>query len=225
MTMGDILQRKCRKCKKVIEIDVDNIKDVAMRDQYSYYHKSCLLDMAAEKLQSKRSKCQVWQDIIDNIEKYESAARDTLSNYVARDKLNQYLLTVYDVITIPDKFFQVVADLSNGKYKQKRCNPVKTYDLLGAWKWGQKNLDKINRNNKMKGVGPTDDAQRIMYDLAIIVGKVHLYLEHKEKAKAAEIERQREMQENIKIDYSKITNNQAQTNNLQDISSLVDEIF
>ena len=59
----------------------------------------------------------------------------------------------------------------------------------------------------------------------MLVGKVPNYLAYKAKQKAAEVERRREIKENVKVDYSKIVNNKTESNNLQDISSLVDDIF
>lgn len=222
--MAEIITRKCAKCKGIIEIDVDDIRDVIFFNKL-YYHKSCFESTAAEKAASKRGKPQMWQDALDNIWELEAETKRMLEHFVARDELNAHLLDNYNITMIPTRFWQIIADLEMGKYKGKRCKPVDIRVLCGCWKWGQRKLNEINQYNKSHNKGPTDDNARLLYDLTILVGKVPNYLAYKEKQKAAEVERQRELKENIKVDYSKIANNATQHNNLQDISSLVDDIF
>lgn len=222
--MGDIVVRKCDICDGVLEINVHDIRDVALRSG-KYYHTSCLLEYAKNKVEVKRGRWQTWQDVVDNIAEYENNAKNTLKNSFYRDELNKYLISMYNVITPPSRLFQVVADLNNGTYKRKQCNPINTCDLLDAWKWGQHNLDKINKTNKMKGIGPKTEDERILYDLAVIIGKIPVFLEKREQQRAAEINRQRDLAEAVKIDYNKVVSNKVQNNSLQDISSLVDDIF
>lgn len=220
--MGDVLVRKCAKCKGEIVVDVDDIKDVVKRGQ-TYYHKQCFIQHVEEKAGTKSA--AMWKKELDNINFLEEDAKVTLQAQWAKDALNQHLLRFYDVVVVPNRFFQMVADLNNGEYKKKRCKSIITKDLLDAWVWGQHNLDKIARNNKAKHIGPKTDSDRIMYDLAIIVGKMPVFFERREQQRAAEIERQRELKDTVKIDYNKVTSNKTQDNSLQDISSLVDDIF
>lgn len=220
--VGDILVRKCTKCKGDIAVDVDNIKNIVKRGG-TYYHKQCFIQHVEEKAGTKTA--AMWQKELENINTLEEDAKVTLQAQWAKDALNQHLLRFYDVVVVPNRFFQMVADLNNGEYKRKRCKPIDTKDLLDAWEWGQHNLDKIARNNKAKHIGPKTDSDRIMYDLAIIVGKMPVFFEKRERQKAAEINRQRELAETVKIDYSKVIANRVQDNSLQDISSLVDDIF
>ena len=220
--MGDILVRKCAKCKGDVVVDIDDIKDVVKRGS-TYYHKQCFVRHVEEKSGTKSA--AMWKNELDNISALEEDAKITLQAQWAKDALNKYLLRFYDVVVVPNRFFQMVADLNNGEYKKKMCKPVSTKDLLDAWEWGQHNLDKIAKNNKAKHIGPKTDSDRIMYDLAVIVGKMPVFFERREKQRAAEIERQRELKDTVKVDYSKVTSNKTQDNNLQDISSLVDDIF
>ena len=149
-----------------------------------------------------------------------------LKSSIAKDELNEWLLSHYNIAVVPARLWQIMADLERGSYKGKRCRPISMEMLLGVWKWGQRKLDEIAANNRANHKGPQNDEARLVYDLAILVGKVPSYLAYKEKQKAVEAERQRELKENIKIDYGKIVNStKKNNNNLQDISSLVDDLF
>ena len=222
--VGDIVTRKCACCKGVVEIDRNNIVDV-LYFQDKYYHSKCFISMAEEKAASKRGKPQMWKDALDRIWELEAETKKMLEHYFARDELNAWLLENYDITMVPSRFWQVVADLEMGKYKGSRCKPVSVNTLCGCWKWGQKKLNEIHQYNKSQSKGPADDNARLMYDLAILVGKVPQFLAYVGNQKAAEMERRRDIQENVKVDYSKIANNATAGNNLQDISNLVDDIF
>lgn len=222
--------RKCHECSQEIKFEKKNITGIIYYKNY-YYHLDCFCKLAEKKSNSARGKPQEWKDALDNIDELEGKTKELLGNRIVHrgvtDDLNDYLLSVYDVVEIPGRFWQVVGDLSNGIYKHRRCKKVPTETLLNAWKWAQHKLDDVAQYNKSNHKGPVDDAQRIPYDLAIVVRNVPNYLAYKAKQEAAEAERERELKENVKIDYSKITNNtqRKDNNNFQDISSLVDDLF
>jgi hypothetical protein len=48
--------------------------------------------------------------------------------------------------------------------------------LLDVWKWGQHNLDNIDKYNKNNNKGPTNDSDRLFYDLAILIKKIPDYI-------------------------------------------------
>lgn len=220
--MAEIITRKCAKCKDVIEIDVDDIRDVIFFNKL-YYHKSCFESMAAEKAASKRGKPQMWQDALDNIWELEAETKRMLEHFVAKDELNAHLLENYNITMIPTRFWQVIADLEMGKYKGKRCKPIDIRVLCGCWKWGQRKLNEINQYNKSHNKGPTDDNARLLYDLTILVGKIPNYLAYKEKQKAAENEMATTVVLNDDIDMSKI--GQSKQIKRTDISDISDDIF
>lgn len=222
--MANIITRKCAKCKGEIKIDVNDICGILKYKDY-YYHSKCFRSMAETKATSKKGKPAMWKEALDRFDELEAETKDMLEQRIAVEELEVWLLKNYDITAIPKRIYQIIAELKVGEYKGKKCRPVSARVLCDCWKWGQRKLNEINQYNKSHNKGPTDDNSRLMYDLAILVGKVPNYLACVEKQKAAEIERQREIKENIKVDYSKIANNATQNNNLQDISSLVDDIF
>jgi hypothetical protein len=220
--VANTITRKCAKCKKAIEIDVDDIKDVIYFNKL-YYHKDCFVNMAQQKAASKRGKPQMWQDALRNVVKLESETKRMLEHFVARDELNVHLLNNYNITMIPTRFWQIIADLELGKYKGKHCKPVDIRVLCGCWKWGQRKLNEISQYNTSHNKGPTDDNARLMYDLTILIGKIPNYLAYKEKQKAAENEMATTVALNDDIDMSKI--GQGKQVKRTDISDISDDIF
>ena len=220
--MADVIIRKCAKCKGEIEINKKNICNV-LQFQDKYYHYDCFEAMATEKAQSNRGKPQMWQDALDRIWDIEDETKKMLEQFCAKDDLNTWLLDNYDIVMIPTRFWQVVADLGVGKYKNKRCKPIPVKNLYDCWKWGQIHLDKIAANNKLNHKGPTNDADRLRYDLAILITKYPSFLKYKSKmAVVAATSNIKEKQP--KIDYSTLGNNKP-TDSDSDILDLMDEIF
>ena len=220
--MSNIITRKCAKCKGVIEIDKHDIRNV-LQFQDKYYHYDCFEAMAKEKAASNRGKPQMWQDALDRIWELEAETKKMLEHFCAKDDLNAWLLDNYDIAMIPSYFWQLVADLECGKYKNKKCKPISVTQLYDCWVWGQRNLNKISINNKMNHRGPKNDADRLRYDLAILITKYPLFLKHKAKSAALESTSKTE-NKYTKIDYGALgKKNNADNDN--DILDLMDEIF
>lgn len=222
--MGNIVVRKCAKCKGEIVIHKNDIRDV-LQFQDRYYHYGCFEELANEKASSNRGKPQMWKDALDNIWELESDTKKMLEHYFAKDDLNAWLLNNYDITMIPTRFWQVVADLENGKYKNKRCKPVNITTLCSMWRWGQKHLDKIAANNKSSNKGPGNDSDRLRYDLAILISHTEDFKKHQNKIKAMDAERQIAERENIKINYNKIKTVSSNHEGLDDINDLLEELI
>lgn len=216
--------RKCTKCGQEIPIIRDDIHGVALL-KGKFYHTECLTGWAQDRVQRPRH-AEYWEFALEHMDVCEEDARKAINKRFCKDDFNEYLLNTYDVIDIPSRFWSIVGDLENGKYRKRKCKPVTLETLYGAWKWGQKNLDKIDRGNRMNNKGPKDGEQRLNYDLAILVQKVPLYLKHQAKQQAEEAERLERQKSAVKINYNNIANNSVASNNgLDDISSLIDDIF
>ena len=222
--MSNVITRKCACCKGEIEINVHDIKDVIFYNKL-YYHASCFEEMAKQKAASKRGKPQMWQEALDRLWELEAETKNMLESYIAKDELNTWLLEHYDVVMVPSYFWQLVADLEKGKYRNKRCKPISLTKLYSCWKWGQKNLDQISIGNKMSHKGPENDIDRLRYDLAILVSKYPQYLKHAANMSAIEAAASFETKQS-KINYDVLSQNNTITedddNNIVD---LMDEIF
>jgi hypothetical protein len=222
-TMPDVILRKCQACPNPIEIDMSDINNIVFY-KTGYYHKTCFCDLAKQKAASKRGKPADWQYALDNIFELETDAKDRLEYPFVKDSFNEYLLGNYNVVAVPDRLWEVAAALEKGIYKRKKCKPVSFKTLYETWRWGQHKLNKINVQNKMAHKGPTNDEERILYDLAILVRKVPNYLSHKAKMEAMQAEAKKEIKAS-RIDYDNIHQAKVESNNyFDDISSLLDEM-
>lgn len=220
--MADILKRKCAHCKEEIYIERYNPSKVMYLDK-KYYHSHCLMEMATKKAASKRGKPAQWQKVLDDWWQLENETKITLEHSWAKEDLNNWLIRCYDIAVVPGRFWQIITELEQGKYKSQRCKPVDIVTILGAWRWGQKKLNEIDINNKKNHRGPADDNARLMYDLSIIINKIPNYLSHVAKTKALEAETQ-QIKNAAKINYNNLEK-QTSNNQLDDISSMLDEIF
>ena len=220
--MSDILTRKCAHCKEEIYIERYNPSKVMYLDK-KYYHSHCLMEMATKKATSKRGKPAQWQKVLDDWWRLENETKRTLEHSWAREDLNDWLIRCYDIAVVPSRFWQIITELEQGKYKSQRCKPVDIATILGAWRWGQKKLNEIDINNKKNHRGPIDDNARLMYDLSNIVNKIPNYLSHLAKTKALEAETQ-QIKNITKINYDNLEK-QVNNNQLDDISNMLDEFF
>ena len=153
---------------------------------------------------------------------YQANAKNKLSHYSVRDVLNDYILNHYNITTISRSFWSTIEDIGNGNYRGKKCKPTDIDTIHGAWEWSQKNLDAISANNKKNNTGPQDGEQRLRYDLAIVMSKIPLYLNHIEKTNT----NIKEIINNIsydEVDMSKV--GQKKTEKKEDISDIFDDFF
>lgn len=227
--MPDTILRKCGGCSDTIEINRNNITDI-LYYKNKYYHSKCFCEIAEKRSNTKRSTAVEWKTALDGLWELEADTKKMLEAAWVKDDLNEWLLNNYDIAAVPTRFWQIVADLSNGTYKGKRCKPVSMETLLGAWKWGQRKLDSIANNNKMKHTGPQNDEARIVYDLAVLVQKVPLYLTKKETGAYNEARIQETKEKAVRAnmfnyeELSKQAVSSAQEES-NDILDLMNEIF
>lgn len=222
--MPDTILRKCGACSGTIEINRNNITDVCYYKN-KYYHSKCFCEIAEKRSKAKRSTAVEWQEALDSLWELEADTKRMLESAWIKDDLNEWLLNHYNVTTVPSRFWQVLSDLERGVYKCKKCKPINMETLFGAWKWGQKKLDSISRNNKMNNRGPAGDDARIMYDCSIIISKIPNYLSHKSKMKMLQAEEKMETAR-THINYDNVQKHENNNNcGLDDISNLLDDIF
>ncbi len=220
--MTETITRKCDKCKEQIRIERSSIKSPVLY-KGKYYHSSCFCKLCEEKKATSKRSLLFWQNVLDNIDQYKEDAVEKSKYQFAKDDLNEWILSHYDVITLPNRFWNIIADLSSGIYNKKQCKPVPTKIIFETWRWGQHNLDAINRNNRKNRRGPTNDTDRVNYDLAIVLKHVSDYEKYLAKLEAEEAERQAREKEKVKINYNNISNTLTQMEGLDDISAMLDE--
>lgn len=226
--MARMIERKCATCKGIIKIDRNDVKDVVIYNK-GFHHKQCLIDCATKSLQNPKCSKAKWTQVLENIDEYEKHAQENLGHGLPTDKLNDWLLDHYDIVTTPSsRFWSAVRELGNGIYKNKRCKVIDVDSLTEAWQWAQHNLDKIAVRNKSMNNNMTGE-DRIRYDLAIVVSKYPLFLKWKDKQKAAAAAAMVQESQKSKINYNSlekhILESKKDNNDLDDISDLLDELF
>ena len=214
--------RKCEVCKAEIEFDINNCHNIA-RLKDKYYHSDCLVKLATERVKKPRH-AEYWDYALEHLDACEKEAKDTLTYTYWQDKLNDHLVRHYDVVSFPQRFWNIISDLTNGEFKGKRCRAVPMQTVCEAWIWAQRKLDEISRKNKMQHKGPKTDLERANYDLSIVVGHIGDYEKAKAKEKAAETEK--ELKATTKIDYNSLTHrSEVKNEGLDDISEMIDDFF
>lgn len=213
-------KRKCGTCGQDIVVDRHNLDNIAFY-QNRYHHVKCLMDKANNGIQSGKRVAN-WEKLLNRIPELQLEAKKSLEHGVIRDEFNEYLLNHYDIISVPNRFWQIIEDIGNGNYRKNKCRPTDIDRIFQTWKWGQSNLDKIASNNKIKNKGPKNDDERLNYDLAIVLKHVPQYLayEAKNKAVAAEIKNTSAFED---IDLSRI--GQKKTEKKNDVSDIFDDFF
>ena len=213
-------KRKCGTCGQDIVVDRHNLDNIAFY-QNRYHHVGCLADKANKGIASGK-RVAIWEKLLNRIPELQEEAKKNLGHGLIRDEFNEYLLNHYDIISVPNRFWQIIEDIGNGNYRKNKCRPTDIDRIFQTWKWGQSNLDKIASNNKIKNKGPKNDDERLNYDLAIVLKHVPQYLayEAKNKAVAAEIKNTSAFED---IDLSKI--GQKKTEKKNDVSDIFDDFF
>lgn len=215
--------RKCGTCGNPIIVNRQNLDNIAFYQGY-HHHVGCLINKANKGIESGK-RIANWERLLNKIPEMKAESKRRLGHSVVRDEFNDYLLSHYDVVSVSNWFWNVVEDIGNGNYKRKKCKPVEMQTIMDTWKWGQKHLDKIASNNKAKNKGPSNDEQRLNYDLAIVIQHVGDYKKHitSTKEEAARVEEHIEKQK--KINYEELYKQTKTDTKREDILDLMDEIF
>lgn len=221
--MGDVIVRKCNACKG--EIVISRSESNAIYYDKMYYHKDCFHALATKRSQSNRGKPEKWMAALSHIDTIEAETRKMLDSAWVKDDLNTWLLEHYDIAMVPARFWQIVADLDSGLYKGRSCKPISAMTLLGMWKWGQKRLNGINAKNKTNHKGPSNDSDRITYDLAILISHVGDYIKYISRTKEEYAEIKSRIQNTNKINYDTVCMQSHEKKNDENILDLMDDIF
>ena len=222
--MSDTILRKCGGCSNAIEINRNDVANV-LYYKNKYYHSKCFCEIAEKRSKAKRNTAAEWKDALENLCVLEADAKKMLESAWIRDDLNEWILNHYNITAVPSRFWEVLACLERGEYKGKKCKSVTMETLFGAWKWGQRKLDSISRNNKMNNKGPASDDARIMYDCSIIISKIPNYLSHKSKMQILNAEENKAVSKQH-INYDNVQKAKVENNSgLDDISGLLDDMF
>ena len=142
------------------------------------------------------------------------------------DKLYDFIYKEYNVSTLPQYVFMQIASLYKGEYTKNTREPlqISIFDLYDMW---QRKIDFLNQTYEYNRTHGKEmyGANRVCYDLAILINKYDSYKRWKEKQNAIH-EQEKTFAEQTKRmkAISVVKPVQIQTPNETDISDIIDEI-
>lgn len=217
------IQRKCGCCKENIYIRNDNIDDAIYYDKKTY-HSSCFINICNKRSKMKNKNIsQKWIGVLNDLDCIKQKSHEHLGLAVMKESIFDFIKDAYDVTIIPTTVWQKLSDIYNGTFKGMTYG-IPPEHLLDMWKRKIDMLNGIADRNITKGIVMNSD-KRISYDLSILVNKYDSYLKWLEKQKIIEAEKEIENNENIVGKSVGYISQKGNSNNSDDISGLVDDIF
>lgn len=221
------MERKCKHCKEKIIFDSDNIDQVIRYDK-ACYHYDCFIDLCQSRMK-KSNVSPKWGMALDSLQSIQDETKEFFADILdsPKDKLYRFLLATYNTTTIPSYVFQRLQEIYDGKYKgASRAIPPE--DLLDMWTQKQKTgyLEKIRARNVVLGKD-MEPHEKIMYDLAVLLGKYDDYLRWKAQQHIIEqdVPNAHDILKTVDLDrLSTMTQNQKKADE-DDIDALLDELF
>ena len=195
------MKRKCTCCAEMIYIDQQNSnKAIYYKDKF--YHFDCFVNLCENKMQSKRSS-PMWAEAKENIDNLVAETTKKQMELVAKDDLNDWILSHYNVSFLGKAFYIKLSDIYNGTYKGL-AYAISPMELLDEWQYFWKDLCATRAKKDIDG------ERAVNYDLVILLSKNAEYRTIKRKEKLArEVSAQQRAQATI-VDISaiKVTKNQ-----------------
>lgn len=142
------------------------------------------------------------------------------------DKLYDFIYKEYNVSTLPTRVFVVISSLYKGEYTKNTREPlqISIFDLYDMWQRKMDYLKQTYEYNKTHGKDMYG-ANRVCYDLAILINKYDSYKRWKEKQNAIHEQEKALAEQTKKMKAIRQTKSiQTPSENEIDISDIIDEI-
>ena len=142
------------------------------------------------------------------------------------DKLYDFIYKEYNVSTLPQYVFMQIASLYKGEYTKNTREPlqISIFDLYDMWQRKMDYLKQTYEYNKTHGKDMYG-ANRVCYDLAILINKYDSYKRWKEKQNAIHEQEKTFAEQTKKMKAIRQTKSiQTPSENEIDISDIIDEI-
>lgn len=243
------IQKKCKSCKHITYFktheDVEREKMVFY--QGSYYCNECFTKLCKDGINRRSKK---WTNANANFDKYLQTANDQLSELLAKkiksygsiDQLkedaekyaefifaeydvNDFIRESYEVIDTSNIYVRHLKPLYNGTSKKYVDVQIPPQHLIEMWRTKISYLQKIYQRNIANGKEFTP-TQRVLYDLAVLVGKYESFLEWKNKQIVLESDAgdSEKCEHKDKIDYTNIKPKKS-SECVEDIDDILNDIF
>lgn len=243
------IQKKCKNCKhttyfKTLE-DIEREQMVFY--QGLYYCNECFADLCKDGINRRSKK---WINANANFDKYLQTANDQLSELLAKkiksygsiDRLkedaekyaefifaeydvNDFIRESYGVIDTSNIYVRHLKPLYTGTSKKYVDVQIPPQYLIEMWRTKISYLQKIYQRNIANGKEFTP-TQRVLYDLAVLVGKYESFLEWKNKQIVLESNTSDngKCEYKEKIDYTNIRPTKS-SECVEDIDDILNDIF
>lgn len=142
------------------------------------------------------------------------------------DKLYDFIYKEYNVSTLPQYVFMQITSLYKGEYTKNTKEPlqISIFDLYDMWQRKMDYLKQTYEYNKTHGKDMYG-ANRVCYDLAILINKYDSYKRWKEKQNAIHEQEKALAEQTKKMKAIRQTKSiQTPSENEIDISDIIDEI-
>ena len=217
------IHRKCSCCGEYFYISNENIDDAIYYDKKTY-HSSCFINICNKRSQMKREDVsQKWSWTLNNLKSIKKDSYRHLSLAITKESIFDFIKDTYGITIIPTTVWQKLSNIYNGTYKGMAVS-IPPEHLLDMWKRKMDMLNGIASRNATKGITMNID-QRINYDLSVLINKYDSYLKWLEKQKILAAEKEIEKNENIVAKSVGYVSQKENSDNSDDISDLVDDIF
>ena len=221
------IERKCGCCRESFYINNENINDAIYYDKITY-HSKCFVDMCNKRSHDTRKKIsEKWTRVLNNLKVIEAKSYLHFSTEITKKNIFEFIKEAYDITIIPTTVWQKLSAIYDGTFKGMSSG-IPPEHLLDMWKKKIDMLNDIANMNITKGK-KMGTAQRINYDLTILLNKYDSYLKWLEKQKIIEAENRQKAKSEVTNITTSIINIKVNKENISqkndDISNLVDDIF
>lgn len=198
--------KKCATCKKELKIDRINFDQYILFEGKSYCH-DCFVETAEKRSKRKGAAQEKWLQALQNIDEIQTETDKTVEHIFQIDDIYQYVIKTYMLTNFPNQIFTTLNDIESGAYKTL-VKGIPLDDFLDMWKTYQMELDAIANYKTF-----TTLVGRIMYDIAVLVGKSNDYYAKKRKLDASRAEMKQKNFNSIDVDMAKIGNKKKEKRN------------
>lgn len=217
------IKRKCSHCGEYFYIDRNNIEEAIYYDKKTY-HSNCFISLCNRRSNSKRQDVATkWKSILNNLSFIKQESKEYFAIAIAKEMTFVFIRENYGVTIISNSTIQKIANIYNGTFKGMGVG-IPPIHLLDMWNKKIDMLNEIYEANKTKGKKMTSE-QRINYDLSVLINKYDSYLKWLEKQKILEVEKETTSEEKLICSNIAPVKNNSDSDCLDDISDLVDDIF
>lgn len=173
------MERVCTICGNTVHIDINN-SSKAIRYKNKYYHFDCFSALCDQRIANRRQNISsLWSSVKSTIDELIATTTEEHRQQLAKDELNKWLLSHYDVSFLNTRIYIKLSDVYTGTFKGL-AYPISPMELLEEWQYYWNDLCEINKNKNIIGEPAID------YDLAILLSKNAEYRRAKEKEKIAQ---------------------------------------